>query len=59
MICPGCCYPKSLVLETRERVYKCRRRECVSCGHRWSTVEVDKADYKAMVKKLELLNSLL
>ena len=39
--CPSCKSPKTKVLETREREDRIqRRRRCVACAHRWSTLEV-------------------
>lgn len=42
MICPECEYPKSAVLDSRAndggRTLR-RRRECASCGYRWTTHE--------------------
>ena len=39
--CPACGRSYSKIVDTRIRHgYRFRRRECLSCGARWSTVEV-------------------
>ncbi len=41
VVCPQCRYEASTVIETRPSVqypgYTRRRRECLQCGHRWTT----------------------
>ena len=44
MRCPACEHPESRVLRKElrhdgEDDYIARRRECLECGHRWSTFE--------------------
>lgn len=62
MICPQC-KEKTHVLETRvlkghrKHALK-RRRECLSCGHRYNTVEMDGdvfEEWKAVKRKLSHL----
>lgn len=39
--CPSCGKMDSKIIDTRmENGYRKRRRECLCCGARWSTVEV-------------------
>lgn len=39
--CSACGQPGSRILETRiKKAYRRRRRECLHCGHRWTTCEV-------------------
>lgn len=39
--CPACRKMKSKIIDTRmENGYRKRRRECLCCGSRWSTIEV-------------------
>ena len=47
MNCPKCNSNNDAVIDSRssgkgERVY--RRRKCISCGARWSTLEISQAD---------------
>ncbi|MBB2965177.1 hypothetical protein [Methylobacterium sp. R2-1] len=45
MICPTCTAEDSLVIESRKSPLGIRRwRDCQACGHRWSTVEVNRSD---------------
>ena len=46
MTCNRCQSDASMVIETRtEAQYIRRRRECKACGHRWTTVEIEKGRY--------------
>jgi len=45
--CPVCDVP-SKVLDTRGAM---RRRECLGCGHRWTTYEVTAEDYRRLYPK--------
>ena len=39
--CPSCGKTGSKIIDTRmENGYRKRKRECLSCGSRWSTIEV-------------------
>lgn len=39
--CPACGKMKSKIIDTRmENGYRKRKRECLCCGRRWSTIEV-------------------
>lgn len=54
MRCPACRHPESRVLESREHddgVAIRRRRECLSCGHRFTTYERVETSYLMVVKK--------
>lgn len=47
LLCPQCHSADSAVYDSRNVVYaqaKRRRRECLACGRRWSTVEVSVPD---------------
>lgn len=45
------CGEKTRVVDSRSQEdSKYRRRECVECGHRFSTVEID-ADYYEFIKR--------
>lgn len=45
MICPKCTSDDSLVIESRKSPLGIRRRrDCQDCGHRWTTVEINRAD---------------
>ena len=49
VLCPSCGHDHVSCYDTRhpEGVAR-RRRKCLSCGHRWTTYEVDKAEYEIM-----------
>jgi len=63
MKCPHCSWGSSAVLEARQtQQYKRRRRECLSCEHRWTTVEVTAEEYKELkelANKAQQLQSIL
>jgi len=63
MKCPHCSWGGSTVLEARQtQQYKRRRRECPSCEHRWTTVEVTAEEYtrlKGLANKAQQLQSIL
>ncbi|MGW5957090.1 NrdR family transcriptional regulator [Methylorubrum thiocyanatum] len=45
MICPKCDADDDLVIESRKSPLGIRRRrDCQCCGHRWTTVEVNRSD---------------
>ena len=53
MTCPKC-YEKTKVIEsTTDEDSTTRRRECVACGCRFSTIEIDKDLYERLVKNHE------
>ena len=53
MTCPVC-NGKTKILETRSDEESInRRRQCLRCGYRFSTVEMDKDLYKRIAKKNE------
>ncbi|MES2187985.1 MAG: hypothetical protein V4505_25765 [Pseudomonadota bacterium] len=42
MKCPACCSDESKVATTKHGPARVSRlRDCIACGHRWHTVEVD------------------
>jgi len=46
--CPACGKMNSKIIDTRmENGYRKRKRECLSCGSRWSTIEVRMKEEKA------------
>ena len=46
--CPSCGKMDSKIIDTRmENGYRKRKRECLSCGSRWSTIEVRMKEEKA------------
>ncbi len=54
MKCPGCGYPESKVIDSRPVVDANsirRRRECLSCGKRFTTFEVIEAMQIVVIKK--------
>lgn len=63
MKCPQCSWGSSTVLEARQtQQYKRRRRECLSCEHRWTTVEVTAEEHtrlKGLANKAQRLQSIL
>lgn len=51
MTCPKC-YEKTKVIDSRSDEDSTeRRRECLVCGYRFSTIEIDKDLYERMVKQ--------
>lgn len=46
--CPNCSSADSKVLEIRHNGYSWRRRQCLSCGTRFRTVEVLEEEFKAL-----------
>lgn len=60
MICPDCSSPHSSVLETRKgNSHDRRRRECLSCNHRWTTAEITAEDLAKYTKAEEALQNIL
>lgn len=60
MTCPNCGAKTNVVDSRSHEDSRSRRRECVGCGFRFSTVEID-ADYYETLKptdKQEILNRL-
>ena len=54
MKCPFCSHPDSAVVETRvaeEGAFIRRRRQCLSCGKRFTTYERPDVSFPAIVKK--------
>ena len=51
MTCPKC-YKKTKVIDSRSDEDSTeRRRECLVCGYRFSTIEIDKDLYERTVKR--------
>jgi transcriptional regulator NrdR family protein len=54
MNCPTCGHEDSAVIRTEaDAGTVTRRRQCSSCGYRWSTVEVPAAAWKQRTQLLE------
>lgn len=53
MMCPNCESDQIVVIDSRPHqkniVY--RRRKCLSCDYRFSTIEIEKADYESLVNR--------
>lgn len=58
--CPACGLQNSLIIDSR-KVYSSeygfirRRRECQSCGQRWSTMELPLETAKKLIKVIKLI----
>lgn len=56
MICAEC-DGKTHVIRTEKRPYNIlRRRECLKCGHRFTTIEMSKKHARAIQKTVNALN---
>lgn len=61
--CPICGLQNSLVIDTRNTYIKTysfirRRRECQSCGNRWSTIEVPLEIGQKLIKIADLIKEI-
>lgn len=55
MNCPKCGDSEPMVIDSRQKPYGIRRRrECLVCGHRYSTVEISIDRYN-FLKEAEIL----
>lgn len=60
MICPKCKSDQLNVIDSRPTEnHTRRRRQCVICGARVSTVEISAEEYKKMTQRLYQLESIL
>lgn len=50
MTCPKCNEKTRVIDSTTDEDSTTRRRECVACGYRFSTIEIDKDLYERLVK---------
>lgn len=51
MTCPKCSNEKTKVIDSRADEDSIeRRRECLTCGYRFNTVEIDKDLYERLVR---------
>lgn len=58
MNCPACTSEEQRVMSTKTGPYKIMRlRECMACGHRWSTVEISSADAALMEQAIQVVRS--
>lgn len=54
MKCPSCQSTNLEVRDTRATENSVRRRrECMSCGHRWTTLELDQQTYESAKRLIE------
>ena len=54
MICPVCFSNQIHVVDSRNKGnFVCRRRECLTCGERFSTVEMLKDEFKTMEEEVK------
>lgn len=53
------CHSETIVINSRdEDGYVRRRRKCVSCGHRYSTVEFLKEDFDKVMKSVRTIKEI-
>lgn len=53
------CHSETVVINSRdEDGYVRRRRKCVSCGHRYSTVEFLKEDFDKVMKSVRTIREI-
>ena len=53
------CHSETVVINSRdEDGYVRRRRKCVSCGHRYSTVEFLKEDFDKVMKSVRTIKEI-
>lgn len=50
MTCPKCNEKTKVIESITDEDSTIRRRECLACGYRFSTVEIDKDLYERMVR---------
>lgn len=58
--CPACGLQNSLIIDSRyygDGFYR-RRRECQSCGERWSTMEVPLETGQKLIKVIKLIKEI-
>jgi transcriptional regulator NrdR family protein len=54
------CNNKTSTINSRKAKYgTLRRHECLSCGHRFTTVEITKEEYESRVRKLKVYKAML
>lgn len=58
MECPKCGSENYRTVDSRDGKIRRRRKECNSCGIRWSTVEINAEDYERLLAEEETLNEL-
>ena len=51
MTCPNCNGKTKVIESITEEDSTIRRRECITCGYRFSTVEIDKDLYERIIKE--------
>lgn len=60
MNCPKCGSDQVNVIDSRPKEGTvARRRKCLVCGYRYSTVEVDVSEYKSLKEKAKMLRWML
>lgn len=50
MTCPKCNEKTRVIESVTDEDSTTRRRECITCGYRFSTVEIDKDLYERLVR---------
>ena len=59
MVCPKCNRNNDVVIDSRQRAFSVRRRRlCMNCGFRYTTVELLAKNRKA-IKKFDILSERL
>ena len=55
MVCPYCGCKDTIVMDKRNRGDRAirRRRQCKSCGKRWSTIEMVDSDYNQIINAIK------
>jgi len=59
-MCPACGLQNSLIIDSRyynDGFYR-RRRECQSCGERWSTIEIPLEMGQKLIKIIKLIKDI-
>lgn len=57
MTCPKCNGKTKVIESITDDDSITRRRECVECGYRFNTVEIDKDLYERLAKRKEVRNN--
>lgn len=55
MTCPICSHTETRVIR---KTGQDRRRECLRCGHRWTTIEVDKKRFESEAAAISKVKAL-
>lgn len=52
------CGSGSAVINSRPHGLVVRRRKCVRCGTRWTTIEIKDSDYQKMLKLVDVIRTI-